>query len=94
MWWILRSNVWCLPILPDLQQQFKNVKAYNMIESLKCIFQAQARTDKYDVLIEPLECILRGGNPFGQHLNNVIGYVQSLETLGFPIGQELVKTCL
>ena len=29
---------------PDLQQQFENVEAYDMIESLKSMFQAQAKT--------------------------------------------------
>ena len=34
---------------PDLQQQFKNVEAYDMIKSLKSMFQAQAKTERYQV---------------------------------------------
>ncbi|XP_024310348.1 uncharacterized protein LOC112268660 [Brachypodium distachyon] len=35
---------------PDLQQQFENVEAYDMIESLKSMFQAQAKTERYQSL--------------------------------------------
>ena len=34
---------------PDLQQHFKNVEAYDMIESLKSMFQTQARTERFNV---------------------------------------------
>jgi hypothetical protein len=38
-------------IEPDLQQQFENVEAYDMIERLKSMFQAQARTKRYNVKV-------------------------------------------
>ena len=34
---------------PDLQKQFEHVEAYDMIESLKSMFQAQAKTERYQV---------------------------------------------
>ena len=34
---------------PDLQQHFENVEAYDMIESLKSMFQTQARTERFNV---------------------------------------------
>ena len=36
---------------PDLQQHFENVEAYDMIESLKSMFQTQARTEKVQCLV-------------------------------------------
>ena len=50
-------------IEPDLQQQFKNVEAYEMIESLKSMFQAQAKTERYDVSQALLSCKLKDGDP-------------------------------
>ena len=34
---------------PDLQQQFKNIEAFDMIENLKSMFQMQARTERFNV---------------------------------------------
>ena len=34
---------------PDLQQQFENIEAFDMIESLKSMFQVQARTERFNV---------------------------------------------
>ena len=34
---------------PDLQQQFENVEAYDMIVVLKSMFETQARTERYSV---------------------------------------------
>ena len=34
---------------PDLQQHFENVEAYDMIESLKSMFQTQTRTERFNV---------------------------------------------
>ena len=33
---------------PDLQQHFEDVGAFNMIESLKSMFQVQARTERFN----------------------------------------------
>ena len=34
---------------PDLQQHFKDVGAFDMVESLKSMFQVQARTKRFNV---------------------------------------------
>ena len=34
---------------PDLQQHFENVEAYDMIESLKSMFQTHARTERFNI---------------------------------------------
>ena len=33
---------------PDLQQQFENIEAFDMIENLKSMFQMQARTERFN----------------------------------------------
>ena len=73
---------------PDLQQQFENVEAYDMIESLKSMFQAQAKTERYQVSQALLSCKLKDGDPLSPHVIKMVGYVQSLDRLGFPISKE------
>jgi hypothetical protein len=60
---------------PDLQQQFKNVEAYDMIESLKSMFQAQAKTERYQVSQDLLGCKLQDGDPLNPHVIKMVGYV-------------------
>ena len=66
---------------PDLQQQFENVEAYDMIESLKSMFQAQAKTERYQVSQALLACKLKDGDPLSPHVIKMTGYVQSMERL-------------
>ena len=73
---------------PDLQKQFENVEAYDLIESLKSMFQAQAKTERYQVSQALLSCRLKNGDPLIPHVIKMVSYVQSLERLGYPISEE------
>jgi hypothetical protein len=75
---------------PDLQQQFEKVEAYDMIESLKSMFQAHAKTERYQVSQALLSCKLKDGDPLSPHVIKMVGYVQSLDRLGYPISEEFV----
>ena len=74
---------------PELQKQFENMEAHDMIVGLKGMFQTQARTERYNVSKAFLECKLPEGAPVSSHVIKMVGYTQSLEKLGFPISQEL-----
>ncbi|XP_024311494.1 uncharacterized protein LOC112269292 [Brachypodium distachyon] len=74
---------------PELQQQFENVEAFDMIETLKGMFQTQARTGRFNVWRSFLETKLKEGEPLSLHVIKLVGYTQSLEKLGFPLSQEL-----
>ena len=74
---------------PDLQQHFENVEAYEMIESLKSMFQTQARTKRFNVWRSLMDCKLKEGDPLSPHVIKMIGYVQALDWLGFPLLDEL-----
>ena len=67
---------------PDLQQQFENVEAYDMIERLKTMFQAQAKIERYRFSQTLLSCKLKDGDPLSPHVIKMVGYVQSMERLG------------
>jgi len=53
------------------------------------MFQAQARTERFQVSKAFVDCKLAKGAVVGPHVIKMVGYTQKLEKLGFPIGQEL-----
>ena len=69
---------------PNLQQHFENVEAYDMIESLKSMFQTQARTERFNVWRSLMDCKLKEGDPLSPHVIKMIGYVQALDHFGLP----------
>ena len=60
-----------------------------MIESLKSMFQTQARTERFNVWRSLMDCKLKEGDPLSPHVIKMIGYVQALDCLGFPLLDEL-----
>lgn len=76
------------PMEPELQQQFENVEAYDMFKSLKSMFQAQTKTERYKVFQDLLSFKIKDGDPLSPHVIKMVGYMQSLERLGYPISEE------
>jgi hypothetical protein len=74
----------------ELQMQFEiNHEAHNMIMVLQDMFHTQARTEKFNVSKAFIESKLVEGAAVGPHVIKMVGYMQRLEKLGFPLGQEL-----
>src|SRR5664279_227056 len=73
---------------PELQQQFENVEAHDMIVALKRMFEVQARTERFNVSRAILRCRLREGKPLSPHVIKMVGYMQSMDRLGFPVSKE------
>ena len=71
----------------DLQKQFENIEAYDMIVALKGMFETQARTERYEISKKLFGCKLAEGSPVSPHVIKMVGYTQSLEKLGFPLSQ-------
>ena len=53
---------------PDLQQHFEDVGAFDMIESLKSMFQVQARTERFNVWRSLMDYKLKVGDPLSPHV--------------------------
>ena len=66
---------------PDLQQQFENIEAFDMIENLKSMFQMQARTKRFNVWRSLMDFKLKEGDPLSPHVIKMIGYMQALGSL-------------
>ena len=90
--WDADLEVSCLMLAcmePDLQMQFESYHVYELVVALRDMFQTQARTERFNVSKAFVECKLAEGAPVGPHVIKMVGYVQRLEKLGFPLGQEL-----
>ncbi|XP_074559939.1 uncharacterized protein LOC141815992, partial [Curcuma longa] len=73
----------------ELQKQHENMDAYGMVEHLKQLYQGQARHERFEVSKALFQCKMQEGTPVGTHILKMIGYVENLERLRFPLGQEL-----
>ena len=63
--------------------------AYDIVEYLKRLYQEQARHERYEVSKALFQCKMTEGSPVGNHVLKMIGYIENLESLGFPLSQEL-----
>ena len=73
----------------ELQKQHENMAAFDMIGHLKMLYQEEARNERFQVSKALFNSKLAEGNPVGPHVLKMIGYVENLERLGFPLGKEL-----
>jgi hypothetical protein len=73
----------------ELQKQHENMSAFDMIEHLKLLYQEQARHERFEVSKALFQGKLAEGAPVGPHVLKMIGYVENLERLGFPLEKEL-----
>ncbi|VFQ73001.1 unnamed protein product [Cuscuta campestris] len=74
----------------DLQKHHESMKAYDMIIHLRQLYQGQARHERFQISKALFSCKLSVGNPVGPHVLKMIGYVQTLEKLGFELRTELM----
>ncbi|KAK8600691.1 hypothetical protein V6N12_050543 [Hibiscus sabdariffa] len=85
-------DVGCLMLAtmsPELQKQHEDMVAYEMIQNLKEICAGQARQERYETSKAIFQCKMIEGFPVGAHVIKMMGYIQTLEKLGFPLKNEL-----
>ncbi|KAK8705093.1 hypothetical protein V6N13_048701 [Hibiscus sabdariffa] len=74
---------------PELQKQHEDMGAYEMIENLKEIYEGQARQERYETSKALFQCKMSEGSlVVGAHVIKMMGYIQTLEKLGFPFKDE------
>jgi hypothetical protein len=74
---------------PDRQKQYEHVDAYTMIEGLRGMFQNQARTERYNISKSLFACKLAESSPVSPHVIKMIGYIETLDRLGFELHPDL-----
>ena len=82
------NDVTCLMLATmesDLQKQFEEVEAFEMVTQLKEMFQVQARTERYNMHNAFTNCKMAQGTPVAVHVLKMKGYIDNLEKLGAKI---------
>ncbi|KAL4291726.1 hypothetical protein GQ457_14G020970 [Hibiscus cannabinus] len=74
---------------PELQKQHEDMVAYEMIQNLKEIYEGKARQERYETSKALFQCKMSEGSPMGAHVIKMMGYIQTLEKLGFALNDEL-----
>ncbi|VFQ79425.1 unnamed protein product [Cuscuta campestris] len=65
------------------------MKAYDMILHPRQLYQRQASHERFQISKAFFSCKLSVGSPVGPHVLKMIGYVWTLEKLGFALRTEL-----
>ncbi|KAK8557981.1 hypothetical protein V6N13_050331 [Hibiscus sabdariffa] len=73
---------------PELQKQHEDMVAYDMIQNLKEIYEGPHQ-ETYETSKALFQCKMCKGSPVGVHVIKMMGYIQMLEKLGFPLKNEL-----
>ncbi|KAK8582334.1 hypothetical protein V6N13_032088 [Hibiscus sabdariffa] len=73
----------------ELQKQHEDMVAYEMIQNLNEIYEGQARQERYETSKALFQCKMSEGSPVGAHVIKMMGYIQTLEKLGFALNDEL-----
>ncbi|KAK8652271.1 hypothetical protein V6N13_061292 [Hibiscus sabdariffa] len=71
---------------PEFQKQHRDMFIYEIIQNLKKIFKRQAYQERYETSRALFQCKMSEGSPMGAY---VMGYIQTLKKLGFPLEDEL-----
>ncbi|PKI67475.1 hypothetical protein CRG98_012059 [Punica granatum] len=71
-----------------LQKQHENMGAYDMIVHLRQLYQEQAQHERFEIYKALFQVRLTEGSPVGPHVLKMIGYVETVGRLRFPLSQE------
>ncbi|KAL4326414.1 hypothetical protein GQ457_11G025240 [Hibiscus cannabinus] len=85
-------DVGCLMLAtmtPELQKKHEDMVAYEIIQNLKEIYEGQARQERYETSKALFQCKMSEGSPMGAHVIKMMGYIQTLQKLGFALNDEL-----
>ena len=86
------NDVTCLMLatmVPELQKQFMDQEAYEIMVHLKEMFQEQARHERFVTTKALTSCRMTPGTPVSAHVLKMKGYLETLEKLEVRVPQEL-----
>jgi hypothetical protein len=73
----------------ELQKQYESTNPHDMIVGLRGMFENQARVDRFNTSKSLFGTKLAEGAPVSPHVIKMIGYIGSLQRLGFPLDDDL-----
>ncbi|GJU25252.1 retrotransposon protein, putative, ty1-copia subclass [Tanacetum coccineum] len=73
----------------DIQRNLAHLGAYDMLQELKAMFSKQAEQELLQTVREFHTCKQEEGQSVSSHVLKMKGYIDNLERLGQPVGQNL-----
>ena len=74
---------------PELQKQFMDKEAFEIMYNLKIMFQEQARNERFNMTKVLTSCKMAPGTLVSSLVLKIQGYIDTLEKLEAPISKEL-----
>ena len=76
-------------MVPELQKQFIDQEAYEIMVHLKEMFQEQARHERFVITKALTSCRITPGTPIGARVLKMKGYIKTLEKLEVKVPKEM-----
>ena len=73
---------------PALQRRFERHGAYEMFQELKCIFEKNARIERYETSDKFYTCKMEEIGSISEHVLKMSGYSNRMDDLGLPLPPE------
>ena len=86
------NDVTCLMLAtmsPELQKQFVDMEAYEIMTHLKEMFQEQVRHERFATTKALTSCKMAPGTSVSAHVLKMKGYIDTLEKRDVPVRREL-----
>jgi gag-polypeptide of LTR copia-type/Zinc knuckle len=87
-------DVSCLMVTtmsPELQKRFETHGAYEVMDTLKNIFQEKTQTEMYNVTKSLMRCTMRENESVSAHMLKMTSYIEQLEKLGCKWDEQLMR---
>ncbi|GJW38531.1 reverse transcriptase domain-containing protein [Tanacetum coccineum] len=78
----------------DIQRNLAHLGAYDMLQELKAMFSKQAEQELLQTVREFHTCKQEEGQSVSTHVLKMKGYIDNLERLGQPVGQNLAVSLI
>ncbi|GJT15451.1 hypothetical protein Tco_0874157 [Tanacetum coccineum] len=78
----------------EIKRNLTHLGAYDMLKELKAMFSKQAEQELLQTVREFHTCKQEEGQSVSTHLLKMKGYIDNLERLGQPVGQNLVVSLI
>jgi gag-polypeptide of LTR copia-type len=87
-------DVSCLMVAtmsPELQKRFETHGAYEVMDTLKNMFQEKAQTEMYNVTKSLMRCTMRENESISAHMLKMTSYIEQLQKLSCKWDEQLMR---
>ena len=78
----------------ELQKQYESTNPHDMIVGMRGMLENKSRVDRFNTSKALFGSKLAEGAPVSPHVIKMIGYIESLQRLGFPLDDDISTTVI